>query len=312
MKSESDTTLKRFQKNKNSRKYPGQKDSRYDDGLISPIIKPVFKIQPNDQIFTIGSCFARNIEEELTEYNVPTSTFKVPREEWQRRPNGLLNEYTPWNMKQRISWAVNNTDTSKFVDTIISDGSAGFLDLLLPGGNPVSFERALERRQEIDAIYKKLPQSDVVIITLGLIEGWYDQESQTFLNRMPPLRALREAPNRYLFRRATLQEASQEIIQGLNQLVNCGVEKIVLTVSPVPLQATFTDNDALVANSFSKSVLRIVAERATQRHPEKVSYFPSYEMVTTAGFSALIDDNIHVKPAFVNRVVNYMKKNYCS
>lgn len=47
---------------------------------------------------------------------------------------------------------------------------------------------------------------------------------------------------------------------------------MVLTVSPVPLTATFTDKDVVTANMYSKSVLRTVALNVARM---AVAYAPS-------------------------------------
>jgi hypothetical protein len=66
--------------------------------------------------------------------------------------------------------------------TIIPNGD-GYTDLLLAGEGGVTHERALVRRKEIDEAYKYLSKSDLVIITLGLAEAWYDEETRLFINR---------------------------------------------------------------------------------------------------------------------------------
>ncbi len=71
------------------------------------------------------------------------------------------------------------------VETIFNHDQL-FHDLLLCGGNGVTYERALARRREIDSIYQSLHSAEIVIITLGFIEAWYDQASCSWLNRMPP------------------------------------------------------------------------------------------------------------------------------
>lgn len=54
--------------------------------------------------------------------------------------------------------------------------------------------------------------------------------------------------------------------------------KWILTVSPVPLAATHTSQHVLVANTISKSTLRLVAQYAANKF-SNVFYFPSYEIV---------------------------------
>jgi hypothetical protein len=56
--------------------------------------------------------------------------------------------------------------------------------------------------------------------------------------------------------------------------------KILLTVSPVNLWATFRqDSDVISASCNSKSTLRAVADEFTGRHAN-VFYFPAFEMAT--------------------------------
>jgi hypothetical protein len=54
--------------------------------------------------------------------------------------------------------------------------------------------------------------------------------------------------------------------------------RFVVTVSPVPLHATFTGQDVVIANAYSKATLRSVAGAFCATHDD-VDYFPSYEMV---------------------------------
>jgi hypothetical protein len=82
--------------------------------------------------------------------------------------------------------------------------------------------------------------------------------------------------------------------EAIGALIEAGTDKILLTVSPVPLTKTFTNEDAVVANSYSKSVLRVCAQELKERHPE-VDYFPSFEIVSSCGLDSFKEDNIHVR-----------------
>lgn len=59
--------------------------------------------------------------------------------------------------------------------------------------------------------------------------------------------------------------------------------QVILTVSPVPLVATYEPRHVLVSTVASKSILRVAADTIQRRHAH-VDYFPSYEIVT-GGFS---------------------------
>src|SRR5688572_9518638 len=88
-----------------ARYYPNQQDSRVRAGSIFPKLAPKFQITRGSKIFTIGSCFARNIEEKLKGFILPTRSFSVPKSEWPYRSNGILNEFNPGTMVQRVELA---------------------------------------------------------------------------------------------------------------------------------------------------------------------------------------------------------------
>ena len=87
--------------------------------------------------------------------------------------------------------------------------------------------------------------------------------------------------------------------------------RVILTVSPVPLVATYEDQHVLVANTFSKSILRVAAERVA-RTEEQVAYFPSYEIVTSpaSGGCYFGDDARSVTEAGVAHVMRVFQRHY--
>lgn len=290
------------------KRFPNEQDARSTEGLLFPTIEPKFVLDSPAKVFTIGSCFARNIEVALTNYDVhmPTQAFTAPKSEWEFRPNGLLNEYNPATMSRRILSALGKAEEPE--ETIV-ETTDGFMDLLLPGGSPVAFERATQRRGEISSVYDELVSSDLVVITLGLVEAWFDHQAGVFLNKMPPLALMKSQPERYEFHQLGVTESLPMLDQAIGALIEEGLDKILLTVSPVPLGTTFTNDDATIANSYSKSVLRVCAQELKTKYPE-VDYFPSFEIVTSGGLDSFNDDNIHVKPSLVERATEYMLETY--
>lgn len=279
-------------------KYPSKDDPRSE----RPFYLPRFPLVEGDKVFTIGSCFARNIETSLkSRYILPALEFRAPYDEAPHSANTLLNEYNPGTMAQRIAFALSATD---YPDSTIVPHKDGFLDLSLPGGFPVTFERARERRREISDIYAELSTSKMVIITLGLTEAWYDRKEGLYLNQMPPHPVMKASLGRYEFHRIEFEDASRMLERALGRLVDAG-PTVLLTVSPVPLSSSFSGEDAVVANEYSKATLRLCAQRLHEKF-EEVDYFPSFEMVRGLGRGAYLEDNVHVHPDVVDAVTNYM------
>jgi len=67
-----------------------------------PEIQPGFKLKRSSPIFTIGSCFARNVELHLAKlgFNVPAQTLLAETPGLTRYRSELLNKYTPASIYQ--------------------------------------------------------------------------------------------------------------------------------------------------------------------------------------------------------------------
>lgn len=283
--------------------YPKRDDPRCREYGLFPDLEPSFALTRGATVFTIGSCFARNIEEHLTGFKLPTLRFVPPRDEWPGRSNGLLNEYNAGTIAQRIERAFAGVSAPP--ETVV-EVEGGYADLLLARVAVVSTaERTWERRREIDGIYKQLPRADFVFITLGLVEAWVDTELDCYLNRMPPRKLMQEQPGRYVLEVMDVDAALSRLLPAFELLAG---KRVIVTVSPVPLTATFTDQDVVVANAYSKSVLRVCAQRLAEL--PGVDYFPSYEIVMSSNLNVYRDDNVHVLDEVVGDIVQHMLSRY--
>ncbi len=162
----------------------------------------------------------------------------------------------------------------------------------------------LARRCEIDAVYEQLPDADTLILTLGFVEAWFDHQTGEYLNRIPPSREIEMAPDRYAMRVLNVDEAYTMLEHAFELLDEAGMN-VLLTVSPVPISATFSGEDAVVADSYSKSVWRVCAARLVRRF-ERVDHFLGFEIIRWCGLASYQRDQIHVRPAVVRRVTRYM------
>jgi hypothetical protein len=112
-------------------------------------------------------------------------------------------------------------------------------------------------------------------------------------------------PSRHRFHNFSAEEVRADLVAFIRALreTNPGV-RVILTVSPVPLVATATDQHVVVASSYSKAVLRVAAAEAAASTPQ-VSYFPALEIVTgpQAPHDYLADDRRSVTEAGVRAVM---------
>ncbi len=299
----------------------GNRASKWPDrasGRIAPIclptIQPGFSIARGASIFTMGSCFARHIEFALADQGltVPTLGFRVPQEElWAGTGlrTGLLNKYTPFSMLNEIDFILNSSDGSQF---LIETGPDQWWDGQLHTTESVSFARGIKRRQKIRELYDSaIRQSAVVIITLGLIEAWWDEDQQLYLNETVPRALVQRHPGRFFFEVLSVEKtllAVRQLIEGLRRINPA--HNTLLTVSPVPFVRSFDGRDAIVANGYSKAALRVAAEVASRDY-SWVDYYPSYESVTSSERNvAWEDDLVHVRPDMVKANVERMVEAY--
>ena len=280
--------------------------------FADPSFKPRFMLEPGQRIFTIGSCFARGVERALAErgFDIPTLAYQVHRREWDGDPTALLNNYVPQAIAPQIRWAfgMERFDIDRHG---VEMGRARFVDLQLPNEfRPAPRDFVENRREIISEIYRSLATTHVVILTLGLIEAWFDTHSGLYTNRTPPKRG--PDPSRFELHVLDYNDvvaALDELVGLLDQVCPSGY-RLILTVSPVPLTATFTDADVAVANSYSKSVLRAAVEPFVAGRPH-VEYFPSYESVLlTEREIAFGDDQVHVNHGMVRFNVDRMIRRY--
>lgn len=320
--------VRHFASNPNARWYKKGIDVRQPDGDFAvqrlgrgaflPRIVPEFSFDRSERLFAIGSCFARGIENYLAGkgYRIESAAREFDDFELSTGDRGtqlgFTNKYNTYAILYSLQWGLDP-------EVSFPEGALAQLDdetWIDPHTNPTlrfaSRERTLERRKILDEVYSRIRDCRVVIITLGLIEAWLDRASGLYTN-MSPLPQMRERePDRYSFQVLGYEENFRNLEEAHRLLSGFGHPdvQVVVTVSPVPLMATFTDRDVVVANAYSKSVLRAAAEAWSAKH-ENVHYFPSYEIVTMSDRDvAWEQDARHVQGALTSRIMKLFTDHY--
>lgn len=275
---------------------------------LEPICRPSFTsnftFTNEAKVFTIGSCFARNVERGLIDlgFDVPARGFKVPLSELGQGggddPSQILNKYTPFSMEQEVEFALY---PGRISATDCLFGEDLVYDTQLAIGDQVTRERGLERREEVRSLFEGIKTTDIVFVTLGLSETWFDKQTGLHWNRPVPMRTANREKGRFVFQVAGFDEIRTSTARLIDLLQSAMVEgsKIILTVSPVPLNATFAQTDVITANTYSKAALRVAAEELS-RTKDEVYYYPSFESVTLSeSKEAWYDDLRHVRDELV-------------
>lgn len=287
---------------------------------VDPVVTTRFRIGRLDKIATAGSCFAQHIARTLANtgyaYMVaesePAFDFVEP-ENFGVFSARYGNIYTVRQLLQLFRRAY---DLFEPTDDIWRREDGRFIDAFRPRIQSNGFETLeqarLDRVSHLAAVRTMFEECDVFIFTLGLTEAWVSPIDGAALP-LPPgtVGSVEGHAEFHNFTAAEMQAdltAFLDVLKGINPTV-----RVMLTVSPVPLIATYEDRHVLVAASYSKSALRVVAEQAIRDH-DWVDYFPSYEMITGAHTRGAFfsDDLREIRPEGVAYVMNAFSRHYLS
>lgn len=251
-------------------------------------------ITPDTQITAFGSCFAANISNWLS-----ARKFRVLTRNDDPKPayivscgEGMMNSFV---IRQQFEWAW--------------EGRV-FDQPLWHGYDAQAFGYDPEVQAKTRAIFDA---TDVFILTFGLSEVWYDEPTgQVFWRAVP--RAAHD-PKRHKFRVSTVAE-NRENIEAIYALIrrHRPDARVILTLSPIPLAATFRDVGCLSANSVSKSILRVAIDEVVRAHRDEgvVHYWPAYEMITDVFRLPYLPDRRHPHRAVIDYVMTQFEHVWCA
>jgi len=284
--------------------------------FFTPAIRPGFRLRREDKLFAIGSCFARGIESALIEQKMDVlstttefDSFPAINDELRL---GFTNKYNTFSIHNELRWALDPAaDFPR--DSLVEIGNGLFYD---PHTNPAlqlaGLEETIRRREIIQSVTSRIAECRVVIITLGLVEVWRDKLADVFINTAPIPVAQCSHPDRYELHVTNFAQnfSNLERIHALLSQFGHADVQIVVTVSPVPLMATFSGEDVVLANTYSKSLLRTVAQEWAAAH-KNVHYFPSYEIVQNSDRLVTWEEDLrHVKGKVAEHIMKLFLRHY--
>jgi hypothetical protein len=164
-------------------------------------------------------------------------------------------------------------------------------------------------RRHRTASREAFTQCEVAVITVGQNEAWVDRRNGLIWGRIPSkdvLAARREAFEVREFSQSENREALARTLDLLKKM-NPGV-RFLITVSPVPSAASFTDSDVVSRSFANKCLLRAVVDEAVAARRGHAFYFPSFEMVLCYNPTSFRADNRHVKYGSVDRIFGLLER----
>lgn len=214
-------------------------------------------ISSDTKFFTMGSCFAANISRAL-------------------KNSGYSCDHLG------ITEHINTTYANRFfAEWLKQEGDNSFLNAELNK----KFEDLTQGNFTPESTVKAISQADCFILTLGVAPAFFVRGSGEFVMPKSTQITATSLSEKFYFRTTSVSENLENIkilIEKIRQISPS--IKIILTVSPVPLTASFEFDSCVAADCVSKSIMRVTAhEIITNSGIKNIHYWPSFEIFRWVG-----------------------------
>ena len=305
--------FKRIVKKRTVKKHQGLEKYNLSDYQVYPagknlnlllkqyIQKEFSKIDFNieKKMAAMGTCFAEEISKFLSNKKLnyikkETNVFNFSAN-WGR-------VYTTSNLHQIVKYS-NDINSEIFVE----QNEKGFFEPIRDHvcGYFKTEKELLENIKNHRKISNEiLKEVDVLFITLGQTEVWYDNQKKFFWGNTPSYDILKKNKNdRHTSKELSFEENYFFLKESINLLkkINSKI-KIIITLSPVPAKATFKKSNIIIKSFSGKALLKCVIDKILNEYKNEILYFPSFEMVICDNLVNFQEDNRHVSQSKIDEI----------
>ena len=239
-----------------------------------------WQLNMNSRVLLIGSCFTDHIGQLMQQYGLQAVS----------NPTGVL--YNPLSIVQSLNgdMRVEIVEHDGLYHSFSHHGSFSGTD---------SDEVTRRCLQSLADLHQAFAQADTVFVTFGTAYVYY-HNGQVVAN-------CHKLPERE-FTRSRLTE--QEILAAWRPVLRNNADKHwVFTVSPIRHR-----RDGMHANQLSKGTLLLSIDQLQQEFPDRVSYFPAYELLIDElrDYRFYADDLVHPSDAAVRHIWQRLCDTYVS
>jgi hypothetical protein len=278
---------------------PDAENMRSNDAVLRHVLAGWLPSEPlidrKTNIVAFGSCFAEHISTYLgrRDYNIATAKDGGHGDAYVVRfGEGMVNTFV---IRQQFEWAFENRIPAQD---------------LWPSYDARAFGYDEQIRLSTRALFDK---ADIFIITLGLSEIWYDEVTGGVFWRVVPTD--KYDPARHKFRVSSVAE-NVDNVKAIYRLIRQyrPSARVIFTLSPIPLMATFRPVSCITANSASKAILRAAVDQAYREinEPQAFFYWPSYEIVMDVFADRWEPDRRHIKAPILDFVMTLFEYAWCT
>lgn len=290
-------------------------------GHLDPMVGS-YKVENDQKVATIGSCFAQNLSAHLVKRGLnffvdEQAPAGMRPEEARARNYGVFSARygNVYSVRQALQLFDRAYGRFHPVDDVW-ERRGGFVDAFRPQIEPAplpsSHDVRASAREHLVHVRNVFEGCDWLVFTLGLTEAWRSKLDGAIYPTAPGVAGGSFDPSRYEFVNFSAGDCAADLGAFLESLHEVNRKcRVLLTVSPVPLIATYERRHVLVSTTYSKSALRVAADEAERRF-DFVVYFPSYEIITSAanGGRYYQDDLRQVTDVGVRHVMRVFSRHF--
>ena len=269
------------------------RDEFLEDYLLKGWVPPKPVLSRGMQITAFGSCFAANITRHLSAIGFDLSRDRDPEVYISRLGDAMVNTAS---ILGQFQWALENAKQSE--ELWHGYKAEGY-----------GYDEAIRLRTR-DVFLA----TDFFIVTLGLSEVWYDEKTGGTFWRAVPEDAF--DPTRHKFRVQSFAKTKADL-EEIHRLIRTHVPhaKVLFTLSPIALAATFRPVSCLTANTASKAIIRAALDEFLREHEDELNrslfYFPSMELVMRCFIDPWSEDERHPESYVIDTVMKVFEAAFC-
>jgi len=248
---------------------------------------PVTGIHPKDSLFLMGSCFAENMANKLSE-----DRFDICQ-----NPFGII--YNPASMANAFQICQNHQKLSE--ENLFYYNEQWHSELHHTHFSGTNKQDVLAKiNTQITASFQLISQSNWIFLTFGTAKVYVSKNSGNIAGNC------HKRPSKD-FETRTL--SVQEIVEAWSTIIHQNADKhFYFSVSPVRYV-----REGLVASNHSKAILRMAIMQLTETFPN-AHYFPAYELVVDVlrDYRFYAKDLVHPNEQAIDFVYDFFKKHLLS
>src|SRR3546814_194724 len=188
-------------------------------------------------------------------FKVPTAGIEIDKAIYMGNTpfhNTVLNKYNAHSMAIEIARGLSDSPALGLIEV----GEDQWYDPQTNFTKLLPLEVASKLRRDLDVLARNVASSDLVVLTLGLVETWFDTRTGVVYNGLN-VAAVKDLRHQTGFFSATVDQVVSVLSGALEELKKRNPDvKVVITVYPVHMAKDFPDSAVFSATTSSKPALR--------------------------------------------------------